>query len=102
MRKKRYDREYFENLYRQSPDPFAYETSPYERGKYERTLEAISHRQYRRALEVGCSIGVFTAMLAPLCDELLAVDLSEEAVDIASKRLATFSNVCVERRTLPE
>ena len=102
--KGRLDREYFENLYEQSPDPWGFETSPYERRKYERTLDVLQARQrdYRVALEVGCSIGVFTAMLAPLCDELWAVDVSEKAVAAARERLAGFPQVHVERRRLPE
>ena len=100
--RKRLDREYFENLYAESPDPWSFETSPYERRKYERTLGVLARRRYRRALEVGSSIGVFTAMLAPLCDELLAVDVSERAVAAARERLANFPHVRVERLTLPE
>src|SRR5215207_10945014 len=99
--RERLDREYFENLYNQSPDPWGFETSPYEREKYERTLGVLQGRRYQRALEVGCSIGVFTTMLAPLCDELLAVDVSEKAVAAARDRLTSFPHVGVERRRLP-
>jgi SAM-dependent methyltransferase len=100
--RKRLDREYFEDLYAASPDPWGFETSPYERRKYERTLDVLAGRRYRRALEVGSSIGVFTAMLAPLCNELLAVDISEKAVAVARERLESFPNVRIERLTLPE
>jgi SAM-dependent methyltransferase len=102
--KERLDREYFENLYEQSPDPWGFETSPYEHRKYERTLDVLQGRQraYRSALEVGCSIGVFTAMLAPLCDELQAIDVSEKAVAAAREKLAGFPHVRVERCRLPE
>ena len=41
-------------------------------------------------------------MLAPWCDELLAVDASEKAVELARERLAEHGHVRVERRTLPE
>lgn len=100
--RERLDREYFERLYAESRDPWRFETSEYERGKYECTLGTLAHRRYRRALEVGCSIGVFTAMLAPLCDELLAVDVSEKAIAAARERLAGFSQISVELRRLPE
>ena len=100
--RKRLDREYFEKLYAASPDPWDFETSTYELNKYERTLGVLATRRYRRALEVGSSIGVFTEMLAPLCDDLLAVDVSERAVAAAKERLANFPHVRVERRTLPE
>lgn len=100
--KKRLERGYFEELYEVSPDPWNFETSEYERKKYRRTLDFLGERKFRRALEAGCSIGVFTAMLAPRCGELLAVDASEKAVSSAKKRLEEFPNVRVERRTLPE
>jgi SAM-dependent methyltransferase len=100
--RERLGHEYFEKLYAASPDPWGFETSPYERRKYERTLEVLAHRRYRHALEVGCSIGVFTAMLAPLCNDLLAVDVSEKAVATARERLADFPHVRIEVRTLPE
>jgi len=100
---KRLGREYFDNLYAGSSDPWDFETSEYEREKYERTLGVLAERgRYKRALEIGCSIGVFTAMLAPLCDELLAVDVSEAAVAAAGERLTNSPHVRVERRTLPE
>jgi predicted TPR repeat methyltransferase len=100
--RERLDREYFENLYAESPDPWGFETSGYERRKHERTLGVLTHRRYRRALEVGCSIGVFTEMLAPLCDELVAVDVSEKAVAAAKERLESFPQVRIELRRLPE
>src|ERR671913_1915316 len=102
MRRERLGRDYFENLYAESTDPWGFETSEYERRKYERPLESLGERRFRRAFEAGSSIGVFTAMLAPRCDELLAADTSERAVEIARERLAEQSHVRVERRTLPE
>ena len=102
MRRERLDRDYFENLYAQSTDPWGFETSEYERRKYERTLGVLGERRFYRGFEAGSSIGVFTAMLAARCDELLAVDTSEKAVEIAKRRLTEHPHVRVERRTLPE
>ncbi len=98
----RLDREYFEELYANSGDPWNFETSDYEREKYRRTLDALGDRRFRRALEAGASIGVFTEMLAGRCDEVLAVDVSEKAVAAARERLDGLEHVRVERRTLPE
>ena len=93
----RLGREYFEGLYAESDDPWNFESS-----EYERTLEALGGSRFGRALEAGASIGVFTEMLAGRCDELLAVDVSEQAVAEARKRLSGREHVRVERRTLPE
>ncbi len=98
----RLERGYFEGLYEADRDPWGFETSAYEAEKYERTLAALEGRRYGRCLEVGCSIGVLTAMLSERCDSLLAVDVSELAVERAKERLAELDHVRVERRTLPE
>jgi SAM-dependent methyltransferase len=103
-RARRLDAAYFDELYLRQRDPWGFETSPYERRKYLHTLAAIgpSTRRVGRALEVGCSIGVFTERLSRRCDELLAVDASIHAVERARERLRDAGNVRVERRELPE
>jgi SAM-dependent methyltransferase len=95
---------WFEDLYQRDADPWRFATSAYERQKYERTLAALgpADRRFRRALEAGCSIGVFTALLAPRCDELLALDASPTAVLRARERVGDFEHVRVMQRTLPE
>jgi predicted TPR repeat methyltransferase len=98
----RLGREYFEGLYAESRDPWDFETSEYERNKYARTLSVLGEGTFRRALEAGASIGVFTEMLAGRCEELLAVDVSERAVAVARRRLTGRGHVRIERRTLPE
>jgi SAM-dependent methyltransferase len=95
---------WFEDLYRREPDPWDFATSAYESAKYSRTLAALgpADRRFARAFEAGCSIGVFTELLAPRCDELLAVDASATAVGRARRRLSDVPGVVVEQRTLPE
>ena len=99
---RRLDRDYFEDLYAESSDPWNFAASEYERRKYEQTLAVLGERHFRRALEIGSSIGIFTAMLAPYCDELISLDTSERAVNAARKRLSNHKHVKVERRTIPE
>jgi predicted TPR repeat methyltransferase len=96
------DPEDWDEFYETSVDPYGYRTSARQRRRYERTLEALQGRRFARALEVGCSEGVLTEMLAPHCEELLAVDVSEVAVRRARQRVAGLTGVAVERRTLPE
>ncbi len=100
--RERLERDYFENLYAASRDPWAFETSDYEQRKYQKTLRTLGGRRFNRALEVGSSIGVFTQLLAPFCDELLALDLSKRAVAAARERLSGHRQVRVERRGVPE
>jgi SAM-dependent methyltransferase len=78
--------DYFRELYRTNADPWTYAASTYERQKYDATLNALPRARYRSALELGCSVGVFTALLAARCDELVAVDVSEDALAQAAQR----------------
>lgn len=89
------------SLFGSTADPYNTASSPYEQQKYRDILEVLGDRTVGRALEIGCSEGVFTAMLAEHCDELLAVDIADIAVARARERLAGHPHVRVERRTLP-
>ncbi len=82
-------------------DPYGTATNSYEQRKYADILEVLGTRRFGRVLEIGCSEGVFTEMLAPLCDEVVAVDISDVAIERAKERLADRAGVRVERRTLP-
>jgi SAM-dependent methyltransferase len=93
-------REYFEQLYERSDDPWSFATSAYEAGKYARSLAPL-RAAYERALEIGCSIGVFTAQLAQRCDSLLAIDISERALARAERRCAEFPQVRFARLSFP-
>ena len=64
--------EYFDALYTADPDPWNFAASPYEQAKYALTLNAMPKPRYRSALEVGCSIGVLTRLLASRCDTVVA------------------------------
>lgn len=76
----------FERLYRAQADPWDYETSAYEADKYRRCLGLLPHESYGRGLEVGCSIGVMSALIARRCDTLLGLDLAPTAIARAQGR----------------
>ncbi len=98
----RVPRERFDELYRASADPWGYTTSAYERDKYADTIAALPPRALGRVLEVGCSIGVFTAMLAARCRELVAIDFSARALELARERVAGLDNVQLAQAGFPE
>jgi 2-polyprenyl-3-methyl-5-hydroxy-6-metoxy-1,4-benzoquinol methylase len=75
--------EYFEVKYQADIDPWRFRSSDYERGKYRATIEALAKAKYATALEVGCSIGVFTRLLSERCTSLLAIDASPTAIEVA-------------------
>lgn len=91
---------YFEAKYRADIDPWRFRTSLYEREKYHATLDALIKNKYHQGLEVGCSIGVFTALLAPRCRRLVAIDSSETA--LAEAKRQKLANVRFERAVLPD
>jgi SAM-dependent methyltransferase len=91
-----------ERFYRKAYDPFKFDTNPYEAAKYDDLLRVAGDGPFARALEVGCSIGSLTERLAPRCEELLAIDISQTAVDRTRERLSGRPNVRVERRRFPE
>jgi predicted TPR repeat methyltransferase len=94
--------DYFDTLYAENPDPWGFANSPYEAEKYAATLAALGGRHFRSALEAGCSIGVFTAMLAPFCDSLLAIDIADAALAQARQRCAALPHVHIENRHIPQ
>jgi SAM-dependent methyltransferase len=89
----------FEKLYAEDGDPWGYFSRPYEQEKYRRTLDfVLGHCPDKSsALEVGCSVGVFTKMMAPSFDKILAIDISTEAVELAAKTVVGAGNVEVRR-----
>lgn len=93
---------YFDDVYRASNDPWAFETSPYERAKYEATLAALPRERYTNAFEIGCSIGVLSQLLAGRCEALLAVDASELPLKTARARLEPYKQVTVRQLSIPD
>ncbi|WP_430592425.1 PIG-L family deacetylase [Humidisolicoccus flavus] len=80
--------EYFDAVYEKNSDPWRLETRWYEERKRAATLAVLPKPRFSRALEIGCSVGMLTELLAERCDALLAIDLSERAVEQTRDRLA--------------
>ncbi|MCJ2082808.1 SAM-dependent methyltransferase [Methylobacterium sp. J-090] len=87
-RPKTLDTDYFKGMYATESDPWRFATSPYERDKYAATLAALPRERYASALEVGCSIGVFTRQLCPRCDHLVGLDVVPTVLEAARARCA--------------
>jgi SAM-dependent methyltransferase len=75
-------REFMDGLWKRG-DPWDFESSEYERGRCTHLLRLIEGRHYGRALEIGCGAGYLTRQLAPLADQILALDISQTAIDRA-------------------
>lgn len=98
----RTSRQYFDDLYGGNEDPWRYEDSRYERRKYAHTVAALGGARFSHALEVGCSIGVFTQLLAQGCEQVVGIDLSPRAVALAQERLNTVPNAEARVAAFPE
>ena len=101
MRRQTMGADYFCDLYARDADPWKFASSDYERHKYEATLNALPIDRYARGVEVGCSIGVFTSMLAPRCESLVAIDPAERALEEARLRCAPHRNIAFATMQTP-
>ena len=95
-------KEYFDNLYRESPDPWKLADSEYEAEKYAATIAALPLPRYSRALEAGCSIGILTEALGKKCDFVLGVDISSAAIEQARARNAGNAHLHFEQMQFPD
>ncbi len=90
------DRKAVERLYRDQQDPFGFDRD-LEQFRFERAIHfvrrAASGSRFSSALEIGCAEGMFTRLLAPWCDSLLAVDLSPIALNRAERSCADLPQV---------
>jgi SAM-dependent methyltransferase len=93
--------QYFDQLYKESDDPWKLREGWYERRKRSLTLALLPRPRYRNAFEPGCANGELSVELAARCDALLAVDLHERAVRLARERVSGAPQVRVEQRTVP-
>jgi SAM-dependent methyltransferase len=92
----------FDQMFRESDDPWAFRTRWYEVRKRTLTLACLPDRRYAHGYEPGCANGELSAALATRCDRLLASDVSARAVELARQRLVEFPHARVAQAQLPE
>ncbi len=85
--------EYFERMYAGDPDPWKFETSAYEAGKYDHTIASLGTHHFARALEVGCANGLLTQRLSSVCESVVAIDVSDTALQRARHRNRASTHV---------
>ena len=93
----RRSRQQLDHTYSTATDPWRYGENPDERERHRVALEALDcwlvAPRDAAILEIGCGEGHFTETLAPRCATVLAVDLSDLALERARTRLAPRDNV---------
>lgn len=75
-------REHYERVW-SAGDAWNFETSAFERDRYEFLVGLIADRRYGRAVEIGCGSGCFTSRLRGLADHVLALDVAAAAIERA-------------------
>lgn len=73
--------------------------------RYDRTLAAVepfAESLWGDALELGCGIGVFTALLSQRCQTVVATDISTVGCERTRQRCASLGNVHVRILDLRE
>ncbi len=94
-------RKTFDALFSRDPDPWDFETSEYEREKRAATIAALKGARFKNGLEVGCATGVLSRELAQHCARLLALDVSDRALDLARAQSAAQASVRYRRAEVP-
>jgi predicted TPR repeat methyltransferase len=103
-------REFFESKYGTTADPWNFSNDIYELSRYDAIIAAFAasdeaasgQPHFARAYEPGCSVGVLTERLAPLCDFIFATDISSIAVARARTRCAAYTHVFIEQGSVAD
>ncbi len=99
------NRTYFNQVYSRKVDPWNYQLEV-QQERYRSALnfldEARQGGKIARALEIGCSEGIFTQLLAENCDSLLALDISSIALERAKERCSELPQVKFHEWNLSE
>jgi SAM-dependent methyltransferase len=73
---------FFEGLWK-GGDYWDFESSGYEHARCQHLLTMLEGRHYPRVLEIGCGAGFLTRLLARIADQIVALDISQAAIDRA-------------------
>lgn len=87
-----------EAVYADDPDPWAAGSSRYryQTRKYEVLASFLSPRRFRRALDLGCGLGLLSRHLAGCAETVVGIDVAPSAVASACELHADQPNVSFE------
>jgi 2-polyprenyl-3-methyl-5-hydroxy-6-metoxy-1,4-benzoquinol methylase/LmbE family N-acetylglucosaminyl deacetylase len=91
----------FERIYAEDDDPMGLANTFPEQRKRDLVMACLPERRYRRVFEPGCATGLLTERLARRCDQVLAVDMAQLAVELTRARLSKSDHVTVRRARIP-
>ena len=93
--------EYFQKLFADNDDPWAFRTRWYEKRKRDLLVASLPRQCYRRVFEPACANGELSAALAERCQQLHCQDLDAQAVALARQRLQPWAHARVDQGHLP-
>ncbi len=94
--------DYFEQLFNDSPDPWAFRQRWYEKRKRDLCLASLGQQRYPRVFEPACANGELSLALAERSEHLLCLDASATAVDLTRQRLHALPHCRVLHGYLPD
>lgn len=65
-----------------------------------KAISLVSDRHYARCLDVGAGLGHYSELASGICDEVLAIDISNEAMNRAKARLQKKINIKFQVKNL--
>jgi len=74
-------------------DPWGYERHWYEKRRRALIAAMLPDAALGQVLEIGCSTGLITQLLAARAEQVLAVDISAKAIELARQNLRGVANV---------
>jgi SAM-dependent methyltransferase len=84
-------------LYARRPDPWGYGATPDTSDRFRAGTELLDrvrqNARFKRGWEIGCAEGRMTACLAPICEQLCAVDYIPLALERARLHCQEFANI---------
>ncbi len=96
-------KEYFEELYDTSDEPWGISYRSSQQYRYKFCLQLLKRfsARYESVLDIGCSQGQFTVLLKDVASKITAIDISERAIQRAKKQYGEYENIKFEVGGLP-
>ncbi|MDO4917691.1 MAG: PIG-L family deacetylase [Rothia sp. (in: high G+C Gram-positive bacteria)] len=92
----------FDAVHRRKSDPWDLFTSPYEIDKRQNFIDALSSAQPHRTLEIGCSSGALSLALSNISAQVVAVDSSAQALQVARQNTASATTIDFQQLIIPQ
>lgn len=96
-------KEYFDELYASSQEPWMTSIRASQQFRYDLCLQILRQFSdtYNSVLDIGCSQGQFTLMLQPVASRITAIDIAETAIQRAKERYGNKGKIKFELGSLP-